>query len=59
MAQQNPREVIVWKFEGPTSNGLVAGQGTNKGIDYINKYWMGIYASTDFHLPKMTGISQG
>ena len=21
---QDPREVIVWKFEGPTSNGLVA-----------------------------------
>ena len=35
MAQQNPREVIVWKFEGLMSNGLVATRGTNKEIDYI------------------------
>ena len=27
-AQLDPREVIVWKFEDPTSNGLVATQGT-------------------------------
>ena len=57
MAQQNPREVILWKFEGLTSNGLVATRATNKETDYINKYWMGIKASTEFHLPKMTGIS--
>ena len=38
MAQQNPREVIVLKFEGPTSNGLVATRETNKETDYINKY---------------------
>ena len=42
MAQQNPREVIVWKFEGPTSNGLVATQGTKKDTDYKDKYWMGL-----------------
>ena len=29
-AQLDPREVIVCKFEGPTSNGLVATQGTKK-----------------------------
>ena len=27
-AQLDPREVIVWKFEDPTSNGLVATRGT-------------------------------
>jgi len=34
-AQLDPREVIMWKFEGPTSNGLVAMRGTNT---YTNKY---------------------
>ena len=29
-AQLDPREIIVWKFEGPTSNGLVATRGTHK-----------------------------
>ena len=27
-AQLDPRKVIVWKFEGPTSNGLGATRGT-------------------------------
>ena len=41
MAQRNPKEVIVWKFEGTTSTDLVASRGKNKETDYINKYWMG------------------
>ena len=42
MAQRNPKEVIAWKFEGLTSTDLVATRGTNKEIDLINKYWMGL-----------------
>ena len=29
-AQQDPGEVIVWKFQGPRSNGLGATEGTDK-----------------------------
>ena len=54
MAEQDPGEVIVWKFEGPKLNVLVATGGTNKETDYINKYWMALLASTEFHLTNMT-----
>ena len=32
-AQQDPRKVIVWKFQGPRLNGLGATDGTDKQTD--------------------------
>ena len=36
-AQLDPREIIVWKFEDPRSNGLVATRGTHMNTQIPTK----------------------